>query len=344
MLIGTLCFIRYQITTDFQIKLTNRARKIVVAGPIPESIDVMIPDCLVPPVGMEVRIDLRHVVTLQLGPAADMGCDLPPPDLERALCPNSLAPTLGLQRRDYWDEINRLLEEWKSVNDSKCPKCDRLIRANMARHLRLVHTTHFCFWRCPVPACPLWFSSELNGKDHIERIHQFREGRGHSFDECLRAFGLEWFGSRNFFDQRKSAAQSLWMDLALARRSGQELHNTYTITKSPDFVPLRRFFTAAVKQFQLVFDDLPAPSGQPSLPLASSLLDTMRAAGRFVTINLVSGRRYPDNFGRPSPYACQPVSSLPRGWGSGSVATASCAIQTGRSRPLYSQLTFAGMH
>ena len=143
----------------------------------------------------------------------------------------------------------------------------------MARHLRLVHTTHVCFWRWPVPTCPLWFSSELNGKDHIEKIHRFREGRGHSFYECLREFGLEWFGSRTFFDQSKSATQSLWMDLALARRSGQELRNSYTITKSPEFAPLRRFFMAAVNQ--LVFDNLPVPSGQPP---ASSLLDTICAA------------------------------------------------------------------
>ena len=94
---------------------------IVIAGPTHDSIHVMIPDCLIPPVGRDVRIDLRHVVTLQLGPAADMGHDLPPPDLERALCCKPLAPTLGLQRRDYWDEVNPLLGEWKSVNDSKCP-------------------------------------------------------------------------------------------------------------------------------------------------------------------------------------------------------------------------------
>ena len=103
---------------------------IVVAGPTPDSIHVMIPDCLVPPVGGDVHIALHHVVTLQLGPATDMGNDLPPPDLERALCRKPpdleralcrkpLAPTLGLQRRDYWEEVNPLLDEWKSVNDSQ---------------------------------------------------------------------------------------------------------------------------------------------------------------------------------------------------------------------------------
>ena len=71
----------------------------------------------------------------------------------------------------------------------------------------------------------MWFTSELNGKDHLERIHSFTEGRGYSFYDCLRQFGLEWFGRRSFFDQRDTAGQALWMDLALAWHSGQELHN-----------------------------------------------------------------------------------------------------------------------
>ena len=65
------------------------------------------------------------------------------------------------------------------------------------------------------------------------------------------------------------------MDLALARRSGQELRNSNVITKSPDFAPLCIFFTAAVNQLQMVFDSLPVPSGQPP---ARSLIATMRAA------------------------------------------------------------------
>ena len=59
----------------------------------------------------------------------------------------------------------------------------------------------------------MWFASELNGKDHLERIHNFTEGRGYSFYDCLRQFGLEWFGWRSFFDQRDTAGQALWMDL-----------------------------------------------------------------------------------------------------------------------------------
>ena len=77
------------------------------------------------------------------------------------------------------------------------------------------------FWRCPVPTCPMWLVSELNGKDHLERIHNFTEGRGYSFYDCLRQFGLKWFGRRSFFDQREETGQALWMDLELARRTEQ---------------------------------------------------------------------------------------------------------------------------
>ena len=150
---------------------------IVLAGPTSDTIHVMIQDCLIPPVGTDVHIDLRHVVTLQLGPATAIGDDFPSPGRALALCEKPLASTLALQQKDYWEEINPLLAKWKNVNDSRCPECDRSIRVNMARHLR----------RCPVSTCLLWFTSELNGKDHmhVERTHRFREGRGCSFYECL---------------------------------------------------------------------------------------------------------------------------------------------------------------
>ena len=173
------------------------------------------------------------MVGLSLGPAANLSSSLPPADLALALCDNSVLPTLGLGRRDHWDEINPILRKWQSINDARCPECDRLIRVNMSRHLWISHTTCQCFWRCPVPSCPMWFASELDGKDHLERIHSFTEGRGYSFYDCLRHFGLEWFGRQSFFDQRDTAGQALWMDLALARHSGQELHNDYVLTTSP---------------------------------------------------------------------------------------------------------------
>ena len=59
------------------------------------------------------------------------------------------------------------------------------------------------------------------------------------------------------------------MDLALARYSGQELHNDYVLTTSPVFGNLRRFFHAAVRDFVLAYNDYPgasvAPADQPSI-------------------------------------------------------------------------------
>ena len=211
-----------------------------------------------------------------------------PPDLAFSLCPNSLEPTLGLQRRAYWNEINPLLAEWCSVNNAKCPECGQLIKVNISRHLRLMHTKYVCYWRCPVPACPLWFTSELNGKDHIEHTHRFREGCGHSFYECLRKFGLELFESRGFFEQRKVTGQSLWMDLALARRSGQELRNTYTITGSPHFAPLRSFFKAAVNQLQLLYTGAP----DSFVPQPPYTLYTRHYEGRYACQFSVVGQHH----------------------------------------------------
>ena len=108
---------------------------VIVAGPTPESVQVIIPDCTVPPVGNDVQIDLRHVVELRLGLPFDMGRELPPPDLALRLTPNSLEQTLQIQRRAYWDEINPLLERCRSVNDARCPECARIIRVNMSRHM-----------------------------------------------------------------------------------------------------------------------------------------------------------------------------------------------------------------
>ena len=122
-------------------------------------------------------------------------------------------------------------------------------------------------------SCSLWFTAELNAKDHIERIHNFKEGHGVSFYECLRRHGVEWFGRRQFFDQRQNASQALWMDMALARRSGQELRNSYVVTNSPEYAPLRRFFKVAVDALQMVFDRSLVTSVQPR-----SLVSRMREA------------------------------------------------------------------
>ena len=122
-------------------------------------------------------------------------------------------------------------------------------------------------------SCSLWFTSELNAKDHIEGIHKFQEGHGTSFYECLRQYGIKWFGSRTSFDRRKQTTQAIWMDMALARRSGQELRNSYIVTKSPEHAPLRRLFKAAVDQLQILFDMSLVTSVQPK-----SLLAQMREA------------------------------------------------------------------
>ena len=211
----------------------------VVAGPTPDVIYVLIPDSTTSTVDDVSPTDLQHVVGLSLGSAENLNSALPQEELHLALCDKSLRPTLTVGRQDYWTEITPILRKWQCVNDAACPYCSRLIRVNMSRHLRASHTENQCYWRCP---CPMWSTSELNGKHHLERIHKFREGQGYSFYECLRKFGLEWFGRRSFFEQRGETGQALWMDLALARRSGQELHNHYVITNSPVMAHLRRFF------------------------------------------------------------------------------------------------------
>ena len=195
---------RFSGTADLAVLGT-----LVFAGPTRETISVMVPDCLMPLENNTVRVDLRHHVGLSLGAAVEMTNWSPEDHLDRALCPASLSDTLGLQRREYWAELNPILKRWKSVNKSNCPDCQKFIQINMGRHIRLKHTTYMCFWRCPVVSCSLWFTAELNAKDHIEGIHKFKESEGISFYECLRRHGIEWFGSRKFFEQRKETNPGL---------------------------------------------------------------------------------------------------------------------------------------
>ena len=49
------------------------------------------------------------------------------------------------------------------------------------------------------------------------------------------------------------------MDLALARKTGQELHNDYVITPSSDFGSLRKFFRTAVRELVHAYIDYPHP-------------------------------------------------------------------------------------
>ena len=45
------------------------------------------------------------------------------------------------------------------------------------------------------------------------------------------------------------------MDLALARKSGQALHNNYTITNSPVLAQLRKFFRATVRDLTSAYEN-----------------------------------------------------------------------------------------
>ena len=67
---------------------------LVVAGPTPDHIRVLIPDTVGPTVDAESPVDLQHVVELSLGPAINLSSTLPPADLALALCENSVLPTL----------------------------------------------------------------------------------------------------------------------------------------------------------------------------------------------------------------------------------------------------------
>ena len=251
----------------------------VVAGATSDHIKVLIPDTFSgPTLNANSPVVLQHVVGLTLGPAG-----------------NSILPTLNKRRNSYWSEINPILQRWQDVNDANCPVCKGLVRVNMSRHLRLSHTTCQCFWRCPVSSCPAWFASELFGKDHLEDVHNFSEGRGYSYYECLRRFGLEWFGRRSFFDQRGTTGQALWMNLALARKAGQELHNDYVITTGAEFGSLKSFFRAAVRALVRAFIDYPLPGSRgrdtsfSCSPIRPNLLDTTISTGRDSPIDQPGG-------------------------------------------------------
>ena len=49
------------------------------------------------------------------------------------------------------------------------------------------------------------------------------------------------------------------MDLALARKTGQELHNDYVLASSPVFGSLRKFFRAAIRELVHAYIDYPRP-------------------------------------------------------------------------------------
>ena len=51
--------------------------------------------------------------------------------------------------------------------------------------------------------------------------------------------------------------QSLWMNLALARHSDEELRNSCAITGRPEFAQLRKYFRAAIRQLQILYTGVP---------------------------------------------------------------------------------------
>ena len=268
----------------------------VVAGATSDHIKVLIPDTFSSPIlNANSPVVLQHVVGLSLGTAADLSSSLPAANLDRLLCGNSVLPTLRKRQNSYWAEIHPILEQWRDVNGATCPVCKGFVRVNMSRHLRLSHTTYQCFWRCPVSSCPAWFASAFLGKDHLEEVHGFSEGRGWSFHECLRRFGLEWYGRRSFFAQRGTTGQALWMDLALARQAGQELHNDYVITDGVEFGHLKRFFRAAVWALVRAFIEYSLPGNRrrdssfDCSPIKPQLLDTTADTEHDVSVDQPEG-------------------------------------------------------
>ena len=74
----------------------------VVAGATSNHIKVLIPDTFSgPTVNANSPVLLQHMVGLTLGPAVDLSSSLPAPNLERALCRNSILPTLNKRRNSY---------------------------------------------------------------------------------------------------------------------------------------------------------------------------------------------------------------------------------------------------
>ena len=184
----------------------------------------------------------------------DMSDSVPASNLDRALCPNSLAPTLGLQRREYWEEINPLLAKWKSVNDTRCPECARMIRVNMARHLRLEHSDYVCFWRCLVTSCSLWlirnwwcFRPLLCTLLRLNWDKQTPLDYGAAYG----SFGTKRQGPHREHSPVPWGPRYLILRMPPDIRSGvvrqpEDLRRTEFSERSPEYAPLRRFFNAAV--------------------------------------------------------------------------------------------------
>ena len=95
---------RLQETADLKMFGT-----MIVAGPTPDQIYVLIPDSVGPTVDADLPADLQHVVGLSLGSVKNLSSTLPPEGLHLALCDKSLRPTLGRGHQDYWSEVTPIL-------------------------------------------------------------------------------------------------------------------------------------------------------------------------------------------------------------------------------------------
>ena len=85
---------------------------------------------------------------------------------------------------------------------------------------------------------------------------------------------MEWFGLRSYFDQREQSSQAMWMDMALARQSGQELVNHYIIMNSPATAHIRRFFHASIRHLTATYQRIAAE--QAFNDIRPSVCDQMR--------------------------------------------------------------------
>ena len=82
----------------------------VVAGATADHIKVLIPDTFSgPTVNADSPVVLQHVVGLTLGPAVNLSSSLPAPNLEWALCRNSVLPTLN---KDAGPTGQRLIQSY----------------------------------------------------------------------------------------------------------------------------------------------------------------------------------------------------------------------------------------
>ena len=86
-------------------RLDDSEGTMVVAGPTPDVIYLLIPDSTTCTADDISSADLQHVLGLSLGPAENLSAILPHDKLHLAMCDNSLRPTLTAGHKDYWSEI-----------------------------------------------------------------------------------------------------------------------------------------------------------------------------------------------------------------------------------------------